>query len=288
MKKRSLIPFAFLFLLLMSMKDDKPAYKIFDFAGNDVGYEKMLESAKKADIVLFGEYHDNYICHWLELELEKDMHKANDSTLVLGAEMFENDNQEIMDEYLKGYFKESVFKESCRLWPNYNTDYEPLVEYAKTNHIPFIATNVPRRYASMVSSKGFEYLIKNTSAEAKKWMAPLPIPYDSNLKCYKDMLSMGDASHGGPNLPKAQALKDATMAYHIIEAVGKKHPKQLLHFNGAYHSNYNEGICWYIKTGYKRSDLKIVTISTSQQPDINILDSAAHKTADYIICVPGN
>ncbi len=288
MKKLSLIPFAFLFLLLVAMKDDKPAYKIYDGAGNDVGYAKMLESAKRADIVLFGEFHDNYICHWLEAELMKDMHKNNDSTLVLGAEMFENDNQEIMDEYMKGDFKESVFKESCRLWPNYATDYQPLVEFAKANHIPFLATNVPRRYASMVSAKGFEYLIKNTSPEAKKWMAPLPIPYDSNLKCYKDMLSMGDASHGGPNLPKAQALKDATMAYHILESMDKKHPKQLLHFNGAYHYNNYEGIYWYLKTGYHHLSLKIVTISTSQQPDINTLDSAAHKTADYIICVPGD
>jgi len=288
MKKINLIPFAFLFLLLAAMKDDKPAYKIYDGAGMDVGYAKMLDATKKADIVLFGEYHDNHICHWLEAELMRDMHKNNDSTLVLGAEMFECDNQEIMNEYMNGYFKESVFKESCRLWPNYATDYEPTVEFAKTNHIPFIATNVPRRYASMVSSKGLDYLIKNTSPEAKKWMAPLPIPYDSNLKCYKDMLSMGDASHGGPNLPKAQALKDATMAYHIIEAVGKKHQKQLLHFNGAYHSNNYEGIYWYLKTGYHRPDLKIVTISTSQQPDITALDSASHHIADFVICVPGD
>lgn len=40
-----------------------------------------------------------------------------------------------------------AFDSLARLWVNYATDYAPLVELAKTLKFPFIATNVPRKYA---------------------------------------------------------------------------------------------------------------------------------------------
>lgn len=79
--------------------------------------------------------------------------------LILGAEMFESDNQVILNEYLAGLISQSSFENEARLWPNYKTDYKPLVEFAKTNKLQFVASNVPRRYASLVNSKGFEDLM---------------------------------------------------------------------------------------------------------------------------------
>lgn len=77
----------------------------------------------------------------------------------------------------------------ARLWNNHKTDYKPLVDFAKNNRTPFIATNVPRRYASMVFREGFEALNSLPSNE-KKWIAPLPIPYDSTLPGYVKMIEM--------------------------------------------------------------------------------------------------
>ena len=99
------------------------------------------------------------------------------------------------------------------LWKNYSTDYAPLVNFAKENNIVFAATNIPRRYASMVAKGGFE-ILDTISAKEKTWMAPLPIAYDGELPGYKNMLAMMPG-HSGENLPKAQAIKDATMAYFI-------------------------------------------------------------------------
>lgn len=67
----------------------------------------------------------------------------------------------------------------------------------------------------MVFREGFEALNSLPSNE-KKWIAPLPIPYDSTLPGYVKMIEMM-GGHGGENLPKAQALKDATMAHNILE-----------------------------------------------------------------------
>ena len=51
-------------------------------------------------MVLFGELHNNPISHWLQLELTEDLHAARGADLVLGAEMFEADNQLLLRLHL--------------------------------------------------------------------------------------------------------------------------------------------------------------------------------------------
>lgn len=131
----------------------------------------------------------------------------------------------------------------ARLWKNYPTDYAPLVNFAKENNIVFAATNVPRRYASMVTKGGFQVL-DTISAKEKTWIAPLPIAYNAELPGYKNMLTMMPG-HVGENFPKAQAIKDATMAYFILQYY---RPGSLfIHYNGSHHSENYEGIVWYLK-----------------------------------------
>ena len=113
-----------LFFVFVAFKSDKPAYYLFDKNGKIIKYQKMLKQLQEADIVLFGELHDNPIAHWLQLELTRDVHKTKGERLVLGAEMFESDNQLILDEYLTGVIFESKFEAEARLWPNYKTDYK--------------------------------------------------------------------------------------------------------------------------------------------------------------------
>ena len=214
---------AILILLVFSLSvsaQDKPAYKVFTGTGKKSDYKDILKDAGKADVVFFGELHDNPVAHWLELEITKDLHADKGKDLILAAEMFETDNQLIIDEYFSDIIKESSFEREVRLWKNYQTDYKPLVSFAKENGLKFVASNIPRRYASVVASGGFEALQK-LSPEALKYIAPLPVEYDPELPCYKDMLSMDGAIGGGmenkvnENLPKAQAIKDATMARSI-------------------------------------------------------------------------
>ena len=161
-------------LIFSSLIMDKPAYQVFDKDGNQSTYDNLLSQAKEADVVLFGELHNNPICHWLQFELTKDLHALKKSQLVLGAEMFEADNQLIVDEYLLGLITDKHLQSEAKVWKNYATDYKPLVDFAKDNALSFIASNVPRRYASLVSKKGLEAL-NALSKEAKKYIAPLPV-----------------------------------------------------------------------------------------------------------------
>jgi uncharacterized iron-regulated protein len=272
-------------ITLQSYSQDNPAYKVFTGEGKKSHYETIIRDISKSDFVFFGELHDNPIAHWLELEVTKSLFDIKTKNLVLAAEMFETDNQILIDEYFAGIIKESSFETEARLWSNYGTDYKPLLNFAKQNGLSFVASNIPRRYASVVSAGGFEALQK-VSSDGLKFIAPLPIEYDPELSCYKDMLSMGGGpmGHASPNLPKAQAIKDATMANSILKNWQKG--QIVLHFNGSYHTDKYLGIIWYLKK--HNPDAKVSTITTVQQDDISKLNDEYKGSADFIIVVPSS
>jgi uncharacterized iron-regulated protein len=255
-------------------------YQIYTKEGKKVSYEKMIKSLSKSDIVLFGEFHNNSLGHWLQLQVTQSLGAKKE--LVLGAEMFEADNQEGLTSYVRGEINEEQFGKDVRLWNNYKTDYKPLVEYAKSNKLDFIATNVPRRYASLLFKKGTAAL-DTLSIEEKAWIAPLPFPYDGNLPGYQSMMTMFE-DHKDENLPKAQAIKDATMGHFIVQNF--KSSKLFLHFNGSYHSNNFEGIVWYVNK-YNPS-LKVSTITMVESDNVANFENDNLGLANFIIVIDAN
>lgn len=253
-------------------------YQIYNSNGKKVSYTSMIRKLGKADVVLLGEYHDNSLGHWLQLQVLKSLSSKRD--LILGAEMFEADNQNGLSQYVGGLKSEEEFREEVRLWDNYDTDYKPLVEFAKLYQLPFIATNVPRRFASKVYKEGVSSL-DNLIGEELTWIAPLPFPYDKDLPGYKAMLGMFGSEHANENLPKAQAIKDATMGYRIVE--NWRSGSLFLHFNGSYHSNHYEGIVWYLNQ--YQSDLKIVTLSMVVQEEVFSWAQEHKGLSDFIIVI---
>ena len=252
------------------------AFAFFTQNGKRTSYRKLLRKSKKADIVLFGEYHNNPIAHWLEVKLTKDL--LGKRSLILGAEMFERDNQDALDGYLEGTIDQKGLDTLARLWKNYKTDYKPWVDLAKREKLPIVATNIPRKYANLVYKKGLQALDTLPSAE-RKWIVSLPFPYDGNLSQYEKMKKM--ARHNPENLPMAQAIKDATMA-ESIETHYKK-GSLFLHLNGSYHSDFFQGIYWYLRR--RNHNLKILTISTLSQSNLKKLPSEAYGQADFILVV---
>lgn len=269
-------------LLFIAMKD-KPAYQLFTAEGKTATYEKMLKELAQADVVLFGEQHNDPIGHWLQRELAQDLYLQHRQQFVLGAEMFETDVQLVLDEFLKGQVPESNFEAEARPWQNYSTDYKPVVLLAKEHGIPFIATNVPRRYAAMVAKQG-PAALDSVSAAAKQFLAPLPLQVDYELPGYKNMIGMFGSSHGnrGQQIVAAQALKDATMAHFIVQNLNNG--KKMLHLNGSYHSDNHDGIVAYLRQ--YAPQLKIKTISTVNQKEVKALEKEHLKKADFILAVP--
>ena len=281
---RSLL-LALLLPLLFSFRADKPAYRLFTATGKTADYDKMLQDLATADVVLFGEQHNDPIAHWLELQVTKDLAQRKQGQLVLGFEMLERDVEPLVEQYNMGELDDAAFEADSRPWPNYATDYRPLLQLARQQKLRVVGTNVPRRYASQVAKGSLTALDALPVAE-KAWLAPLPIIVDYELPGYKNMVAMfgGDGAHSASvqNIIQAQALKDATMAYFIRQS---RQPGQLLlHFNGSYHSDNHDGIVWYLHQADPK--LKILTISTVSQEQLQKLDKENLQKADYVVAVP--
>ena len=271
------------FLMHGAMAQTPQAFELYKSNGKEAKYEKMIKEMAEADVVLFGELHNNSMCHWMQLQVTKSLY-AVDSQLIMGAEMFESDNQLIMDEYFNDRIKQSNFEKEMRMWDNYSTDYKPLVEFAKANGLRFVATNVPRRYAALVNKEGLEGL-ETLSEEARKYLPALPIPFDTLAPNYQEMMNMSMGGHGMGgnmlNMVKAQAIKDAAMAHFILQNL--EQGKTMIHFQGDFHSKSYGAIYWYLNQ--YRPGLKIVTLSTQEAGDLEFKE-AYEKVADYILVIP--
>lgn len=274
-------------MLMMSMttyaQKTPEIYRIFDAQGKEVSYEKMIKTVSATDVVFFGEIHNCVISHWMELKVLEDL-TENNKKLKVGMEMLEADNQLIIDEYTSSLISSDRFEEECRLWTNYSTDYEPLVYYAKRHHLPVIATNVPRRYASVVKEKGLASL-DSLSAEAKRYLPKLPIKYVENKNAQEGFALMGvlgKAKESKPQLmAQAQAIKDATMGWFIAQNLKKG--EQMIHFNGTYHSDARNGIIPYLLE--YRPKTTISTIRAVRQEEIDKIEKDYLGLADFYICI---
>jgi len=258
------------------------AFAWYTGSGKQLDFDQVIKRAGKADVVLFGELHNNALCHWLQLELLTAL-EANKTKLILGAEMLEADDQTILNEYQQGLISSKLFEREARLWPNYDTDYKPLVDFAVEHNIPVVATNVPRRYASVVAKEGQKALTKFDET-AKGWMAPLPYPFSLETPGYQEMLDMmGSHGAGGENMVQAQALKDATMAHFIAENWTKG--SVFYHLQGDYHSANEGGIGAYLKEYAKRR--KVLVISTVEGESL-AWDNSYEKRGDIVLITKQN
>lgn len=265
----------FIFQLSFVMAQETKPFQFYNQKGKTVKIDKMIKDLANYDVVFIGEHHNNSINHWLQLRITKALFDQKNGQLTLGAEMFERDNQTQLNDYLSGKLDEKVLKDSMRLWQNFTTDYKPLVDFAKDKKLKFIATNIPRRYASIVAKKGLDSLNTVTKKE-KSWMMKLPVEVTLDTPGYPEMKEMmGD--HAGPNamnFVSAQAVKDATMAESIFKNLEKG--KLFIHYNGDYHSKQYGGTVWYLKK--LNPELKIAVISVFESES----DELPLPTEDFI------
>lgn len=94
-----------------------------------VELSSIVEKAKDADVIIFGEEHNDKVGHAWKLDAFKKL--ASVYSALLSLEMLEKDQQRSVDEYCKGEITERGFLNSGKFWPNYQTDYHPLVSFAK-------------------------------------------------------------------------------------------------------------------------------------------------------------
>ncbi len=211
----------------------------FGSTGGALGWQDVVGQLGRADVAYLGEYHDDRATHELELATLQALAQSG-RPVALSLEMFETDVQGVLDAYLAGSIDEAKFLAASRPWPNYATDYRPMVEYARAAGLPVIASNVPRRLAAMVAKGGLSALAGLPDSERRWAHIPAACPADGYWEAFKKV-----AAH--PGVPaadvwkwyEAQCLKDETMARSIALALPGR---QVLHVNGAFHSDGALGV----------------------------------------------
>ena len=249
-------------------------------SGKELSTAQLAKRLQKYDVVFFGEFHDQSEIHQSELELLEAMYKAKGEKLALSMEMFEVDNQSKLNNFLADTLSEEDFLAASRPWPNYKTDYAPLVNFAKENKMPVVAANVPRFLAAHVAKNNGT--TASIDAQYEKW---LPKHTYAPEGAYKDKFYAQMSSPAAPmKMPPArlaavyaaQCLKDDKMA-ESIAAFADAHPDmQILHINGCFHSDAHLGTTQKLEA--LRPKLKVAVITPLERKQ-----KGAQPAGDFVV-----
>ena len=273
----------FIFSLSAFAQDSISAhYKIFDTRSKQIiTIDKIVTDMSDADVLFFGEEHNDSAGHYLEIKIFTALHAQYADKVILSMEMFETDGQLVLNEYLAGTIDETRFSRDIRLWSNYK-DYRPMIEYAKQNKIPVVAANPPRRYVSLVTRRGMRSLDSLTK-EAKKFLPPLP--YDTLTGRYREKfmdIMKGTPGSTSQNIYYSQSLWDAGMAYSIYSYLKKNKHKKIFHCVGGFHTEEKLGTAAQLQMRNKK--LKILNIASFSDASFNNPDWEKFSfKGDYII-----
>ncbi len=257
-------------------------YKIYSTAKQKiVTVDEVVSDMANANILFFGEEHNDSIGHTLEYAVFKKLVDVYPHKVALSMEMIETDCQNILDEYLCGFIREKNFITEARAWPNYK-DYRPLIELAKASKIDVVAANAPARYTNRVNRLGLQSL-NQLNKISKSYLPPLPI--DTGTGNYYDKflnIMGGHAALAGMQIYQAQNLWDATMAWSIASYYKKHRELKILQINGSFHSEEKLGVAAQLKR--YAPNIKILNIATCTDDNYESPDwKKLSQNGDYIL-----
>jgi len=257
-------------------------------------FEMMVADLARADVVLIGEQHDDANTHRLELAVLEALAQRH-VAVTLSLEMFERDVQASLDGYMSGSSGEEDFLKNSRPWPRYATDYRPLVEFARSQHWPVVAANVPRRIAADVAKSGRAAVDSLSRADRALAAADLQCPHDAYFDRFAEQ--MGGGTHQSGSAPGtsadttteryywAQCIKDETMAESIAAAFTKLEgrPGVIVHITGSFHSDYGDGTGERVRRRLNGRRVATLSMLPVDSLDAIVPDRDDVKRAEYLV-----
>ncbi len=269
----------------------KEEYSIFSLKLNrTITLDELASELVNYDIIFFGEYHDNQIHHKLEAKLLEKLIKLKPGRIAVSMEMFETDVSDIMDAYLDGRLSEKEMITKTRAWPNYLSDYKPVVDIVKVNNLDFISANIPRRIASARRKHGYDF---------KSFLSPSDTVYvpknqfvfeNEYKELFTEMMKMSMSTHPAMSgLPQgfyeAQCIKDDAMAEQISNFKNSNKNKIVIHYNGDFHSRYGLGTANRVKKLTDNAKIAVIApVHSFEKEDIYYKELPA---GDFLIKING-
>ncbi|QHS56666.1 ChaN family lipoprotein [Mucilaginibacter sp. 14171R-50] len=257
-------------------------YKIYNTAKQrPATVDEIINDLDKADVLFFGEEHNDSTGHYLESLLFKKIADKYAGKTALSMEMFQTDCQTVLNEYLADMIREKNLITEGRAWKNYK-DYRPMIETAKAAHIPVVAANAPTRYTNMVTRNGLNSL-DQLSAAAKAWLAPLPIDTATGPYYEKFVAIMGGHSAmGNLKIYQSQNVWDATMGWNIAQFLKAHKGYKVFQVNGGFHSEEKMGTAAQLKKYLPK--VRIMNIAAYADDSFDNPDwTKFAKMGDYVI-----
>ena len=168
------------------------------------------------------------------------------------------------------------------------------LEFAREHHIPVFASNVPRRIAADVSKNGLA-IVDALGPDRRLAAADLECPttgayYDRFLDAMTDHTASNktpspDAPARNDRYFLAQCVKDETMGESVAAAVQKSagQPATVIHYNGSFHSDFNQGAAQSATRRLTGRRLVILSILPVDDLDAVTPSSDDLKRADYLV-----
>lgn len=240
-------------------------YQLTTPTGQILSISALPERITDADVILIGEWHTHSAIHRFQTDLLKQLNtqKAN---ITLSMEQFSRDSQPVLNQYLAGEIGEQPFTKQANAWPNYESDYRPLIEYAKSNQLDVIAANAPKAIVQCIGRVGLEYL-ETLPVQQRRDIAET---VDNSASEYKEKF-MASLHHGTPEQTEkqysAQISWDETMAESITHYLAQNPDKQVMHIAGKFHTEGGLGTATSILNRNSALNIVVITPVTQLQPN---------------------
>ena len=167
--------------------------------GRPLSFAEVAHRCERADVVLFGEEHNNTVCNQIETQLLYALLQSR-RPWALAMEFFEADTQESLNAYRRGRLDEPAFLKATKRGQSYLTSHRSLIELCRATRTPVIAANAPRRLVKAYRKSGqiYEEYRASLPSEDQRW---LPLTNMELEGPYRDRFAKMMSFHGGAMQP---------------------------------------------------------------------------------------
>lgn len=235
--------------------------------------DKLATQLAAKRVVFIGENHDRYDHHLKQLAIIERLHQL-DPNLAIGVEYLQQPFQQQLDDYIAGRTTEQEFLRASDYYQNWGYDYRlyaPIFRFAREQHIPVRALNVPSDLPSAVAKAGLAAL---TPAQ-RKYLPSEIVPAD---EAYRKRLRQAFAGHRAEksgdfdHFVEAQLVWDEGMAQSAAEYLNQNPGRRMVILAGSGHLAFGSGIPKRLE---RRTHLAYAIVLNG--------DEVAPHIADYVL-----
>jgi uncharacterized iron-regulated protein len=296
--------------------------------GRPVEWSELIEAVAGADVVILGEEHTDAVGHRFQLAVVEDV-LADWPDSAVSMEMIDRRKQAAVDDYLAGFIDLDTFYQrvaSTRWrkiaqeyldgeinrktfrqrvtrigWPDWENNYQPIIDAAKDAGAPVVAANTPwLLYTSVARKEGFERLEDVTPAQHALFELPAEVPENRYRERFWEAIA-GRAEGEPPPEPddadeamdahraitdeqvlgmfRGQLVMDATMAASIAGAAQGGADK-VVHLVGHFHSDFDGGLVQELRR--RLPDARILVVSMLNVDDATLREEDLGR-ADFVV-----